>query len=398
MATIQELEEQLNDFNFVKRRTALEILSDRLDDLEIAEPTENMNGHAHSFYSFNRDGHSPLRIVWDDFKAGRYATGLIEFNVLDQVTEAMQASRLLGHKVFTGVEARLYSSGHEGVVVNSPKEPAIVYAMGLGFARNPKPDSKMGKLVERMRTLEQVRCKLTMNAINNHLEDKGKTAGVIAYDSDVLPLTPAGNTMERHLLQAYFDKVMNHFGNNHESVASYWSNFLPEDRDTIVGYLESNPVQLQESIRGNLMKYGTPGYIEPNPENFVTLDEFWGGVASEGGLPTIAWLNGATPGEADPVALLRYGADRGVRVLNIIPDRNFSADKPLAQDDDYLRMVAISAAAREMAMYINLGTELNSHKVPRCDDLYCEQLKGLRPDAINCADFLYAHTMQQLDG
>ena len=61
---------------------ALEALASRHAD-RLGSETANLNLHFHSFFSYNAEGFSPSHIAWEARKAGLYAAGLCDFDVLD---------------------------------------------------------------------------------------------------------------------------------------------------------------------------------------------------------------------------------------------------------------------------------------------------------------------------
>jgi hypothetical protein len=78
--TILNLEAELNSFDRETRRNALLELADNIHGSN--EPNENVNMHFHSFFSYNYKSWSPSRIAWEAKKAGLYAAGLCDFDVL----------------------------------------------------------------------------------------------------------------------------------------------------------------------------------------------------------------------------------------------------------------------------------------------------------------------------
>ena len=95
MKTQCELEKQLNSYDAAERREALKALSVGHADA-LREESTNVNMHCHSFFSYNADGFSPSRIARDSRKAGLYAVGLCDFDVLDGLEEFLAAGQRLG--------------------------------------------------------------------------------------------------------------------------------------------------------------------------------------------------------------------------------------------------------------------------------------------------------------
>ena len=156
-----------------------------------------VNLHCHTFFSFNAYGHSPTSLAWLAKRRGFKAIGMVDFDVLDAVDEFMAACDLVGVRGSAGLETRVYIPEFATREINSPGEPGIAYHMGIGFTGSTLPDRAASTLRD-MRQGAAQRNREIVKRVNAHLDPV-----MIDYDRDVLPLTPAGNATERHLLAAY---------------------------------------------------------------------------------------------------------------------------------------------------------------------------------------------------
>ncbi|MCX7670092.1 MAG: PHP domain-containing protein, partial [Anaerolineae bacterium] len=202
-AEIATLERQLNDFDRATRIAALAELIARADRGEIALPAASdvVNMHCHTFFSFNAYGYSPAALAWLAKKRGFRVVGIVDFDVLDGADEFLQACDLAGVRGSVGVETRVFVPEFATREINSPGEPGIYYHMGIGFTSSSVPP-EAAPILAAMRERAERRNRAMLARLNAHLAPVA-----VDYDRDVLPLTPAGNATERHMLQAIIRAV-----------------------------------------------------------------------------------------------------------------------------------------------------------------------------------------------
>jgi hypothetical protein len=384
--TLHQLETELDSFSADSRRGALDELAARASrgeiDLPPAGPDANL--HMHSFFSYNADGHSPSRIAWEARKAGLFAAGVVEFDVLDGLDEFLAAGDVLGIRAVVGVESRVFVAEYADRDINSPGEPGISYFMGTGFHRLPEAGSGADATLRRMRDLARARNEAMTERVNRHLG-----AAAIGYEKDVLPLTPSGNATERHMLAAYEEKAAEVFAAPADR-AAYWSEKLGEPGRAVA--LEKDSVAFRELLRARLMKRGGVGYAAPEKGNFPALEDVAAMVATCGALPCGAWLDGTSAGEADPAEVVEFYASKGALALNVIPDRNWNVEDPDVRETKTANLHAIVEAAWAAGLVLVYGTERNKHGQPLFDDLSVEALAPVADRLREGAYTLYGHT------
>ncbi|HZF00813.1 MAG TPA: hypothetical protein VE344_02855, partial [Methylomirabilota bacterium] len=94
-AQIEKLEQQLDSFNPAQREDTLAQLWDlaRAGKVELAEPMNEVNLHAHTFFSYNAYGYSPSKFAWLARKRGLAVAGIVDFDVLDALEEFWAAGK-----------------------------------------------------------------------------------------------------------------------------------------------------------------------------------------------------------------------------------------------------------------------------------------------------------------
>lgn len=354
------LVQQLDSFDLAARRAALEQLAAQPGIEPV--PSENLNLHFHSFFSYNAEGWSPSHVAWAARQAGLYAAGLCDFDVLDGLEEFLTAGELLGLRCTANLETRVYVRELADADISSPGEPGVTYIMGAGFGRElPAGSPQEQTLTCAYRNGAMERNVALVQRINDRLPQIA-----VDYDRDVLPLTPAGAATERHIIRAYVNKAEAAFVEP-AAVAQFWAQLLDKQpcdvREAMV-----TPT-LEEWVRAKLVKRGGMGYIPTSPDTFPPVEDFCQWVISCRALPMVTWLDGTSKGEADPYNLLELMMSKGCVALNIIPDRNWNLKDPEEQATKVANLDAIVAAANDVHLPINIGTEMNRAGLPFVDDL-----------------------------
>jgi len=380
------LEQDLNQFDPGVRRRALEELVLLADHglVPLAEESDVANMHCHSFFSFNAYGFSPTALAWLAKRCGYRLMGIVDFDVLDGVDEFLEACIAVGVRGSAGIETRVYVPEFAKYEINSPGEPGVSYHMGIGFASSLVPRTVVGVLDDMQhRAIERNREML--ERINAHLRPVS-----IDYQRDVLPLTPAGTATERHMVVAQLRVA----GDTVSDPQSFWAGRLGVDRDLIAEMSDDSP-QLQNLIRSKLMKRGGVAYVQPGPNTFPTVEEFHQLVVGCGALPCAAWLDGTSSGEQNIEELLALLIEKGVVALNIVPDRNWNIPDPDVRRIKLRNLYHIVDLALELALPVNVGTEMNSFGQPLVDDYDAPELAPIRKVFLDGAFFVYGHTAMQ---
>lgn len=356
----EALVEQLDSFDPAQRRRALEQLAAQVSTQPV--PSENLNLHFHSFFSYNALGWSPSHVAWAARQAGLYAAGLCDFDVLDGLEEFLAAGELLGLRTTANLETRVYVRELADADISSPGEPGVTYIMGAGFGRELAPGSPQ----ERTLTCVYRQGAMARNvALVQRINDRLPQIAV-DYDFDVLPLTPAGAATERHIIRAYLNKAEAAFVEP-AAVAQFWAQLL--DKQVCDVREAMGTPTLEEWVRAKLVKRGGLGYVPTSPDTFPPVEDFCQWVRSCRAMPMITWLDGTSKGEADPHGLLELMMSKGCVALNIIPDRNWNLKDPEERALKVANLDAIVAAAEELHLPLNIGTEMNRAGLPFVDDL-----------------------------
>lgn len=385
---IRELENRLDSFNRDERIETLHSLRDKFNKGEInrVKSTGFVNLHCHTFFSFNAYGYSPAHIAWRAFREGLEVVGIVDFDTLDGVEEIIEAGRILNIKTVAGIETRVFIKEHLSKVINSPQEPGIYYLMGTGFYKKPEPGSELENILLKMGAVARERNLKILNKLNDFLQEIE-----IDYEKDVLPLTPQGNATERHIVTALDRKAREVTGGDADRLAEFWSKKLCVSQKEMFPVVNKSS-DLQELIRFKLMKHGTVGYVFPEKENFLTLEEVIKMTEKTDALPTATWLDGTNEGERSIKELLQFLIKKGAALLNIIPDRNWNIKDKKEKKKKIKNLDEVIKVTNELGLPVIAGTEMNKPGQKFVDDFSVPELKPYFEDFQKGAFFVYGHT------
>jgi hypothetical protein len=381
-AHIAELEKELNAFDPAVRRQALAELVSLAGKGHFTLPIESdaVNMHCHTFFSFNAYGYSPTGLAWLARKRGMRLIGTIDFDVLDGVDEFLEACELAGVRGSTGIETRVYVPELSALETNSPGEPGVTYAIGIGFPFT-QPPAEAAAILKDMRGRASQRNREMIARLNPYLAPVG-----VDYEKDVLPLTPAGNPTERHLLAAYVSAA--------QQAGIPWNEFWAEKLKTTpeqIAKMGQTSPELQNLMRAKLMKRGGVGYAKPGVGSFPTLEDVNRMIVACGALPCFGWLDGLSNGEQRLGELLELMISKGIVTFNIVPDRNWNVSDPELKKVKLNNLYQAVKTAQDMDLPLNIGTEMNTFGNKLVDDFDAPELAPVKQAFLDGAYFIYGH-------
>ena len=367
---VEKIIEHLSDFDYEKRMGALDTVSKLIKNGTITKynqqfPYDNM--HIHSFHSFNYKNWSPSRIILEAYRYGLKHTGIVDFDTLAALEETLTASKLIGVPSLGGLETRVYISQFADRVINSPGEPGIYYINGMGFRKVPQPGSEAEKIYKNLHKISERRNKKVVEKLNEFLSPVK-----IDYEKDVLPLTPSGNPTERHIIKAYIEKSESMSGNRFNV---FWSEILKIPGEKIEQLKNEKIGDFMEKIRSVLVKNGGPGYVKPEPETFPQMADFVRMVKESGGIVVGNWLDGTNSGEENPEEFLEFMLSQGVKIMNIIPERNWNIENLEEKAKKVKKLDQFMDACKKMNVPVICGTEMNKFGQPFVDNFNAPELK-----------------------
>ena len=161
-------ERQLDDFDPRRRREALAALwrDAREGGDALPEPGDDINLHAHTFFSYNAYGYSPSKFAWLARKAGLAVAGIVDFDVLDGADEFLEAGRLIGLKTCVSLELRVFVPGVRDARDQFAGRTGRLLSHGRRLSRAP---SRIRFLTE-MRAAAEQRTREMLLRVNAYLD------------------------------------------------------------------------------------------------------------------------------------------------------------------------------------------------------------------------------------
>ena len=366
---MENMIEKLSDFDSEKRFEVLfdvaEIVKTKKIKRTYQQPYDNM--HIHSFHSFNYNNWSPSRIIFEAYKIGLKHIGIVDFDTLEALEETLLSSKLFGVPALAGIETRVFIPEFREIVINSPGEPGVYYINALGFTKLPKKNSNAEKIYKKLHKIAENRNKKIVEKLNRFLFPV-----VIDYEEDVYPLTPSNNPTERHIIKAYIEKSEKISGISSDN---FWCEILKILPNDVAKMKKENIGDFMEKIRSVLVKNGGPGYVSPESETFPTIYEFIDMVKESGAVVVGNWLDGTNPGEKDPEKFLEFMLSAGIKVMNIIPERNWNIRNTEEKTIKVANLEAFLSTCIKMNIPVVCGTEMNKYGQPFFDNFNVPELK-----------------------
>jgi hypothetical protein len=378
-----ELQQDLNSFDAGTRRKALESLL-QAEPAKRAAWQDVANMHCHTFFSFNAYGYSPTGLAWLAREQGWPLMGLIDFDVLDGVDEFLAACDATGVRGSCGIETRVYFPEFATRETTSPGEPGITYHIGLGFTSSTPPAEAAPMLAD-LRQRSRNRNLQVLGRVNAHLAPIA-----VDYERDVLPLTPAGNATERHMVEAYIRAVES----GAPDVPGFWADRLGMSRGEVEKMM-ATPASYRNTVRMKLMKKGGVGYQQPDSGSFPALDDVIEFTHQCGALTCLGWVDGLSEGEQALDELTETFLKKGAAIANIVPDRNWNIADPGQRALKVQKLYEFVDKMKSVDLPLNVGTEMNSPGNKRMDDFDAPELAPVRAAFMDGAYFIYGHTIMQ---
>lgn len=168
-------------------------------------PTELVNNHIHTTYSFSP--YSPAAAVWLSAQAGLETAGIMDHDTLAGAREFIEAGRITGLATTIGVECRadFANTPLAGRRINNPDQLSNGYVAVHGIP-HPMIDT-VQEYFAPYRQARERRNRLMVENLNRQLA--GLDLG-LDYEADVAPLSlrrEGGSVTERHILFALAGKL-----------------------------------------------------------------------------------------------------------------------------------------------------------------------------------------------
>lgn len=305
----------------------------------------HINLHVHTNESFSFFQNS-TEAVWYAYVEDIEYFGINDHYTISGHGEFRSACRIASLKSIYSIEAIAVDdeSLRQGGRYNDPDNPGRCYIVGKGVVRDLQPGSRGSRILRTMRRSLRDRNINIVNRLNGYVQSRGFDLGLL-YEA-VEALTPRSNTTERHVVQAFCERMAVLFPNMDER-AEVYRKILGNGvaMDTL-----SDLAELQTLVRARLVKSGMPCYVEEERKAFTTVENLVDLYLEYGAIPIYPLMgNPITEEEEDLEALFRKMKRYRLNALEIIDYRT-----------EISRAQEIIDAASSQGFPVFIGTEHNT--------------------------------------
>ena len=307
--------------NFFSTLPWLDKIQKSMEGAPVPEYRE-VNGHIHTPYSFSafdkldtafamaKEEHIEVLGINDFYVTDGYdafATGSLKNNIFP-----------LFNIEFIGL---LKEEQKNGIRINDPNNPGRIYFSGKGLDTPFKPGWMSRRQLKKMIGESQSQIKAMIDKLNG-LISQINPSWTITYEN-VKSKFAEELVRERHLAKAIRYLAEEKYNTHEEQL-----HFI----ETLYGGKKSkagmtNPAQLENEIRSNLLKAGGAAFVAEDENSFLPLRKIIKIITEAGGIPCYPVLlddpsGKCTEFEADAEILHNKLSSLGVGCIELIPGRN----------------------------------------------------------------------------
>lgn len=336
-----------------------------------------INLHVHTNESFSYFS-SPTESVMRAYDENVYYFGINDHYTIDGHGEFRAACAIAGLEPFYSIEAIALDVVTLAMKrrFNDPNNPGRIYIIGKGVTKDLGKGSREEGIFDGMKEAIRKRNMRIVERMNAHAEGKGVPLD-LRYD-DVRALTPKGNSTERHVVQAFCEKVGSLSKSGDERIGLFEKLLgVKLDNKTV-----EDQAELQTLVRAKLVKSGMPCYVEEDEKAFTSIQNLVQIFRQYGTIPTYGVMgNPITEEEDDLEALFKKVTGMGMYGLDLFEFRT-----------KLERAREIVEAARAYGLPVFIGTEHNTKtEAPLTGEIGRDP--GLYPYLKESADFLKGHQL-----
>jgi hypothetical protein len=305
----------------------------------------NLHVHTNESYSFFEN---PTEAVWYAYVEDIEYFGINDHYTIAGHDEFRGACRIASLKSTYSIEAIALDEQSQsfGTRYNDPDNYGRCYLVGKGVTRPLDPGSTGSKTLATMQRSIRERNRRIVHKLNRYAAEKGVSTGLTYEEADAL--TPHGNTTERHVVQAFYERIATAFADLGQR-AEVLEKLL---EDSIDENLLNDPVVLQTALRAKLVKAGGCCFVPEDPEAFTSIENLVDLYLEYGAIPIYPLMgNPITEEEADLERLFRKMEQFRLHALEIIDYRT-----------EIERAAEIINAADLYGYPVFVGTEHNTKK------------------------------------
>ncbi len=306
----------------------------------------NLHVHTNESFSVFRN---PTEAVWYAYREDIEYFGINDHYTIDGHDEFRLACEAAGIRPTFSIEAIAMDEValKKWRRYNDPNNPGRCYLIGKGVVRKLLPGGKGQNLLVSMTGSIRERNRRITEKLNRYLTAHGCVI-TLTYN-EVEALTPRGNTTERHVVQAFCERLNREFEDLRVRKQVY-SDLLQcdvEDKTLM------DAARLLTLVREKLVKSSKPCYVEEDSRAFTTMDNLVDLYLEYGSVPTYPFMgNPITEEEEYLESLIPKVMQNRLYALDIIDYRT-----------EVRRAREIIEVANHYGLPVFIGTEHNTKEM-----------------------------------
>jgi len=287
-----------------------------------ADPPLLTNAHFHTPYSFSAFNNM-TEIFNQANKEGIDVLGINDFITMEGYDEFYRLA--YEHKKFPlfNIEfmGLMKEEQKKGIRINDPNNPGRVYFCGKGLAFPPNISETIRDTLDSITQNSLKQTEQMVSLLNNHLK---KIKSPFSLDfKEIQANYTRGLVRERHLAKVLRIKTSEHFKTK-EDIETFLKKLYGGKNSKINIDI---PGDLDNEIRGNLLKKGGKAFVEEDNDAFLSLAEIKDIILGAQGIPCYPVLLDDATGkytdfEKDFPELLKSLTKNRVFAVELIPGRN----------------------------------------------------------------------------
>jgi hypothetical protein len=289
---------------------------------DIAKSILQVNGHFHTPYSFS--AFSNIKQIFEMArKENVKVLGINDFYSTDGYEEFNNLANKFRIFPIFNIEFMALQKDLQakGIKVNDPNNPGRTYFSGKGLKYSLLLDTVLADRLLRLQNESNRQTSQMIDKLNIWIEDLGED---IVFSFKSMKEKYAKNLLrERHIAKALRETVDAKFNGDKDQKEFYQKLFGGKEVKSEI----SDFAELENEIRGNLLKSGGKAFVPEDDKAFLNLEQVIEMIINAGGIPCYPVLLDNTKGEftdfeKDYNEMYHKLVDMNVYSLELIPGRN----------------------------------------------------------------------------
>lgn len=359
-----EIIKELNNENIIERLFALREISKLVKEgKETRVPTDEVNNHIHTFYSFSP--YSPTSAAYHAWKAGLTTAGIIDHDSVAGCREMVEACKIIGLGCTVGFEIRVNFSGTslEGKKLNNPDSENIAYMTIQGV-----PHQYINKASEFLKPINEARNKRNRAQVEK-LNAIIKPFGIkeIDFENDVYGISKAsegGSITERHILYALSLKIIEKQPDRNKLVAFLKDDLkinLPSKIESVL--LDNNNPHFVYDLLGILKSsFSDKFFIQPDENECIHVTEAVNFANSIYAIPSYAYLGDVAESPTGDKKAEKFEDEFLDELFKVIKEIGFKAVTYMPPRNTLVQLQRVQTLCKQNDLMEISGVDINSSR------------------------------------